>query len=109
MSETMPFPPVTTDSEAPAKRTPTVYFIDDSATMREVIKIAFRRRRRIRNFAVRTDSARRRHHRRHHARSGRLFRLQPDQAASAIQRDSRHLDVRCGEQECRRQSCLRRR
>ncbi len=27
----------------PAKRTPTVYFIDDSATMREVIKIAFRR------------------------------------------------------------------
>jgi twitching motility two-component system response regulator PilG len=43
MSETMPFPPATTDSEAPAKRTPTVYFIDDSATMREVIKIAFRR------------------------------------------------------------------
>jgi CheY-like chemotaxis protein len=40
MSETMPFPPV---SEAPEKRTPTVYFIDDSATMREVIKIAFRR------------------------------------------------------------------
>ncbi len=32
-------PPV----EAPVKRTPTVYFIDDSATMREVIKIAFRR------------------------------------------------------------------
>jgi len=30
--------------EAPAKRTPTVYFIDDSATMREVIKIAFRAR-----------------------------------------------------------------
>jgi len=28
---------------AAAKRTPTVYFIDDSATMREVIKIAFRR------------------------------------------------------------------
>src|ERR1700676_5472446 len=28
---------------AEAKRTPTVYFIDDSATMREVIKIAFRR------------------------------------------------------------------
>ncbi|HEX8836312.1 MAG TPA: response regulator, partial [Candidatus Acidoferrum sp.] len=28
---------------APAKRVPTVYFIDDSATMREVIKIAFRR------------------------------------------------------------------
>src|SRR6201993_5511529 len=25
------------------RRTPTVYFIDDSATMREVIKIAFRR------------------------------------------------------------------
>ena len=40
MSETMPLPPV---SEAPEKRTPTVYFIDDSATMREVIKIAFRR------------------------------------------------------------------
>ncbi|MGH9726555.1 MAG: response regulator transcription factor, partial [Candidatus Acidiferrales bacterium] len=26
-----------------AARTPTVYFIDDSATMREVIKIAFRK------------------------------------------------------------------
>src|SRR5271168_2067236 len=40
MSETSTMPPLT---EAPAKRTPTVYFIDDSATMREVIKIAFRR------------------------------------------------------------------
>jgi CheY-like chemotaxis protein len=40
MSEAMTMPPV---NEAPAKRTPTVYFIDDSATMREVIKIAFRR------------------------------------------------------------------
>jgi CheY-like chemotaxis protein len=40
MSETMPIPPLT---DAPAKQTPTVYFIDDSATMREVIKIAFRR------------------------------------------------------------------
>src|SRR2546423_15143850 len=40
MSETMPVLPFT---EAPAKRTPTVYFIDDSATMREVIKIAFRK------------------------------------------------------------------
>jgi CheY-like chemotaxis protein len=29
--------------EAEPRRTPTVYFIDDSATMREVIKIAFRR------------------------------------------------------------------
>ena len=29
--------------ESEPKRTPTVYFIDDSATMREVIKIAFRR------------------------------------------------------------------
>lgn len=29
----------------PAQRVPTVYFIDDSATMREVIKIAFRRER----------------------------------------------------------------
>src|SRR5271169_2709381 len=29
--------------EVEARRTPTVYFIDDSATMREVIKIAFRR------------------------------------------------------------------
>jgi twitching motility two-component system response regulator PilH len=29
--------------EVPVKRVPTVYFIDDSATMREVIKIAFRR------------------------------------------------------------------
>jgi twitching motility two-component system response regulator PilH len=40
MSEAMTVPPL---DEAPAKRTPTVYFIDDSATMREVIKIAFRR------------------------------------------------------------------
>jgi len=41
MSETMLIPPTT--SEQPTKRPPTVYFIDDSATMREVIKIAFRR------------------------------------------------------------------
>jgi twitching motility two-component system response regulator PilH len=40
MSEAMTVPPL---NEAEAKRTPTVYFIDDSATMREVIKIAFRR------------------------------------------------------------------
>jgi CheY-like chemotaxis protein len=40
MSEAMTIPPL---GEAAAKRTPTVYFIDDSATMREVIKIAFRR------------------------------------------------------------------
>jgi CheY-like chemotaxis protein len=40
MSEAMIVPTLT---DAPAKRTPTVYFIDDSATMREVIKIAFRR------------------------------------------------------------------
>ncbi|HUC53310.1 MAG TPA: response regulator [Candidatus Cybelea sp.] len=40
MSEAMTLPPL---GEAPAKRKPTVYFIDDSATMREVIKIAFRR------------------------------------------------------------------
>jgi DNA-binding response OmpR family regulator len=40
MSEAMTIPPL---GEAPAKRTATVYFIDDSATMREVIKIAFRR------------------------------------------------------------------
>ena len=40
MSETMTIPPL---GEVTAKRTPTVYFIDDSATMREVIKIAFRR------------------------------------------------------------------
>ena len=38
MSEAMTMPPLT---DAPAKRT--VYFIDDSATMREVIKIAFRK------------------------------------------------------------------
>src|SRR5437773_10570905 len=43
MSETMPFPPAPAETAAPEKRTPTVYFIDDSATMREVIKIAFRR------------------------------------------------------------------
>lgn len=40
MSEAMTMPPIT---DAPTKRTPTVYFIDDSATMREVIKIAFRK------------------------------------------------------------------
>lgn len=40
MSEAMIIPPL---EQAPAKRVPTVYFIDDSATMREVIKIAFRR------------------------------------------------------------------
>jgi twitching motility two-component system response regulator PilH len=40
VSDAMTIPPL---GEAPAKRTPTVYFIDDSATMREVIKIAFRR------------------------------------------------------------------
>jgi len=40
MSETIPLPPV---AETPTKHAPTVYFIDDSATMREVIKIAFRR------------------------------------------------------------------
>ena len=40
MSETAAMPPV---DQAEAKHTPTVYFIDDSATMREVIKIAFRR------------------------------------------------------------------
>ena len=42
MTETIPFPPVAETASA-SKRTPTVYFIDDSATMREVIKIAFRR------------------------------------------------------------------
>src|SRR5258707_7946582 len=40
MSEAMTLPRL---AGAPEKRTPTVYFIDDSATMREVIKIAFRR------------------------------------------------------------------
>jgi CheY-like chemotaxis protein len=40
MSETFIMPP---PGETPVKRAPTVYFIDDSATMREVIKIAFRR------------------------------------------------------------------
>jgi len=40
MSEAMTIPPLGDTSQ---KRTPTVYFIDDSATMREVIKIAFRR------------------------------------------------------------------
>ena len=42
MSETISFPPIV-EAGASTKRTPTVYFIDDSATMREVIKIAFRR------------------------------------------------------------------
>ena len=41
MSDTIAMPPLGETAEA--KRTPTVYFIDDSATMREVIKIAFRR------------------------------------------------------------------
>src|SRR5580765_1324034 len=40
MSEAMIVPPL---NETEEKKTPTVYFIDDSATMREVIKIAFRR------------------------------------------------------------------
>jgi len=40
MSEIMALPPL---SDTSARKTPTVYFIDDSATMREVIKIAFRR------------------------------------------------------------------
>lgn len=40
MSETVTMPPLGTGE---VKHTPTVYFIDDSATMREVIKIAFRR------------------------------------------------------------------
>ena len=40
MSETAAMPPA---DQAEVKHTPTVYFIDDSATMREVIKIAFRR------------------------------------------------------------------
>src|SRR5262249_24806632 len=40
MSEAMLLPPL---DEVPEKRVPIVYFIDDSATMREVIKIAFRR------------------------------------------------------------------
>ena len=43
MNETMPFPPAPVEATSPAKRAHTVYFIDDSATMREVIKIAFRR------------------------------------------------------------------
>src|SRR5215468_10026991 len=40
MSESIAMPPPGTPE---TKHTPTVYFIDDSATMREVIKIAFRR------------------------------------------------------------------
>jgi len=40
MSDMITMPPI---GETEAKHTPTVYFIDDSATMREVIKIAFRR------------------------------------------------------------------
>jgi len=42
MSETISFPPISETGASP-RRTPTVYFIDDSATMREVIKIAFRK------------------------------------------------------------------
>ena len=64
-----------------AARIPTVYFIDDSATMREVIKIAFRKE----NIHVITctdaslgprpiwrSCTGRRHHGRHHAGQGRL-------------------------------------
>lgn len=40
MSETITMPPL---DSTETKQIPTVYFIDDSATMREVIKIAFRR------------------------------------------------------------------
>jgi CheY-like chemotaxis protein len=40
MSEVITMPPL---GETEVKKMPTVYFIDDSATMREVIKIAFRR------------------------------------------------------------------
>jgi twitching motility two-component system response regulator PilH len=40
MSETIAMPPL---DSTETKQIPTVYFIDDSATMREVIKIAFRR------------------------------------------------------------------
>jgi twitching motility two-component system response regulator PilH len=40
MSDMIAIPPI---EETEVKHTPTVYFIDDSATMREVIKIAFRR------------------------------------------------------------------
>src|ERR1700730_15322871 len=40
MSEALIMTPA---GEVAVKRAPTVYFIDDSATMREVIKIAFRR------------------------------------------------------------------
>ncbi len=43
MSETMTVPPALSPGGEAEKKTPTVYFIDDSATMREVIKIAFRR------------------------------------------------------------------
>jgi CheY-like chemotaxis protein len=43
MSEIMPLSSAPMETAAQAKRTHTVYFIDDSATMREVIKIAFRR------------------------------------------------------------------
>jgi DNA-binding NtrC family response regulator len=81
MSETMTVPPL---GEATPKRTPTVYFIDDSATMREVIKIAFRRE----NINVITcaDAA---------------------SAESGIQRDTRGLDVRRGEQKRGGQSGFR--
>src|SRR5215467_5300214 len=43
MTETLSFPPAAAENATSTKRAPTVYFIDDSATMREVIKIAFRK------------------------------------------------------------------
>ncbi len=85
MSEAMTIPPL---GEVPAKRTPTVYFIDDSATMREVIKIAFRhylRRRGHGPCPIRTEPPGCRHYGRHHAGPGWLLRLQPDQTKSRVQ------------------------
>ena len=113
MSEAMIVPPLT---DGPAKRTPTVYFIDDSATMREVIKIAFRRE----NFnviacadaasalaqfeqnppdVVITDVIM--------PDTGRLLGLHPSQAARTIRPHPRRADVRRRQQDRRRQSRLR--
>ncbi len=96
-----------------AARTPTVYFIDDSATMREVIKIAFRKE----NIQVITcpdaasaiaqfgrDCARCGDHRRDHAGQGWLRSLPVHQAARTICAHARDSDVGRGESHGRRKS-----
>ena len=97
-----------------AARTPTVYFIDDSATMREVIKIAFRKENihvitcpdaasALSQFSERC--ARCRHHRRNHAGQRRLRSVPIHQTARTVLPHARNSDVgrgqslRCGKSD----------